>query len=138
MADAVGTWEMTDDPEQQNEVFIRAFNSGDGRIFDSLYHDNAISNLSGAPLTGRARTEFITEFLRGGPKLEAKLRETYRTGDTSLLVVHYRVGMTGEDGQPVQISGTCTDVMTRGADGRWKLAIDRPVPDQVPDSGQAA
>jgi len=131
MGDALGTWEMTDDSEQQNDVFIRAFNSGDGRIFDSLYHENAISNLSGAPLTGRARTEFITELLKKGPKLDAKLRETFTTGDTSLMVVDYRLEMMGDDGAPVQLSGTCTDVMTRGADGRWKLAIDRPVPDEM-------
>lgn len=128
---AIGDWEMTDDPEQQNDVFIRAFNSGDGALFDSLYHDDAISNLSGGPLSGRERTEFIVDFLKQRPTISAVLRETFQTGDTSLLVVDYRVEGMGEDGVPVVLTGTCTDVMTRGADGKWKLAIDRPFPDET-------
>ncbi|KAB2587519.1 nuclear transport factor 2 family protein, partial [Streptomyces arboris] len=37
---------LTDDPDQQNEVFLKAFNSGEGAIFDQLYRDDAVSNLT--------------------------------------------------------------------------------------------
>ncbi|MBT2426314.1 nuclear transport factor 2 family protein [Streptomyces sp. ISL-112] len=118
---------LTDDPHQQNDVFTEAFNSGEGAIFDQLYRADAISNLTGQTLTGEARTRAITEFLATGPKLTATVQRTFRTGDTMLLIVDFSVETTGPDGTPEKLDGTCTDVLVRGADGRWIMAIDRPV-----------
>lgn len=121
---------LTDDPEQQNEVFTVAFNSGDGALFDRLYHADAISNLSGQPLTGEARAQAIKEMLAAKPSLSATLREVHSTGDTRLLIVDFVLEVPGEDGAPVRMTGTCTDVMTRDANGRWLMAVDRPVVDE--------
>lgn len=119
--------DLTDDPETQNEVFLAAFNSGQGAIFDRLYRDDAISNLSGAPLAGEARTRAITEMLATGPVLKSKVRSSYIAGDTSLIIVDFDLQITGADGQPQRITGVCTDVLIRGADGKWIMAVDRPV-----------
>lgn len=119
--------DLTDDPETQNEVFLAAFNSGQGAIFDRLYRDDAISNLSGAPLSGEARTRAITEMLATGPVLKSKVRSSYIAGDTSLIIVDFDLQITGADGQPQRITGVCTDVLIRGADGKWIMAVDRPV-----------
>ncbi|SDD09548.1 YybH family protein [Actinokineospora iranica] len=121
---------LTEDPDQQNDVFTAAFNSGDGAIFDQLYRADAISSLTGVPLTGAERTAAITAFLATNPKLSAKVVHTYRTGDTSLLVVRYRLETSGPEGEPVVLEGTCTDVMVRDEDGKWVMVIDRPVNDE--------
>jgi ketosteroid isomerase-like protein len=118
---------LTDDPGQQNEVFLAAFNSGDGAVFDGLYRDDAISNLSGRTLTGPERTRVITELLAQGPTLDATFRHAYVAGDTMLMVVDYDLEIPGSDHTTTRLRGTCTDVLRRGADGNWSMVIDRPV-----------
>ncbi|MFE2757499.1 YybH family protein [Actinosynnema sp. NPDC059335] len=125
--------DLTDDPETQNDVFLAAFNSGQGAIFDSLYRDDSISNLSGGPLTGAARTEAITAFLATKPKLKSKVKAAYTAGDSSLIIVEYDLEITKEDGTRQRILGKCTDVLVRGEDGKWVMAVDRPVADSVED-----
>lgn len=123
---------LTDDAEQQNQAFIDAFNSGDGAIFDQLYRDDAISNLSGAPLTGAARTQGIIDLLKTGPKLDSKVLHNYVAGDVSLVFVEFKLEVTDEQGERQTITGTCTDVMRRTGDNRWIMAVDRPLADELP------
>ncbi|WP_433262076.1 YybH family protein [Actinosynnema sp. CS-041913] len=125
--------DLTDDPETQNDVFLKAFNSGRGAIFDSLYRDDSISNLSGSPLTGKARTEAITALLATGPRLKSKVKSYYTAGDTSLIIVEYDLVIDLEDGRRQRIRGKCTDVLVRGEHGKWVMAVDRPVADSVED-----
>jgi ketosteroid isomerase-like protein len=119
--------DLTDDTDTQNEIFIQAFNSGDGALFNLLYRDDAISNFSGEPLTGAARLAFFKEFLVGKPHLEAAVTHAYVAGDVALIGVDYKIDTAEPDGTPVQLRGQCTDVLRRGADGRWLMAVDRPV-----------
>ncbi|MCC8243270.1 YybH family protein [Saccharothrix luteola] len=125
--------DLTDDPDVQNDVFLAAFNSGQGAIFDSLYRDDSISNLSGGPLTGQARTDAIIALLATKPKLKSKVKASYTAGDTSLIIVDYDLEITKEDGGKQRILGKCTDVLVRGEDGKWVMAVDRPVADSVED-----
>ncbi|ARQ71077.1 YybH family protein [Streptomyces marincola] len=124
--------DLTDDPEVQNAVFLRAFNSGDGAAFDRLYRDDAISNLSGKPLTGNERTEAIKQFLATGPSLDSSIKYAYTAGDTILVVVDFNLEITKEAGERQKIHGTCTDVLRRVENGKWMMAIDRPVADKLP------
>ncbi|MFF3517862.1 YybH family protein [Streptomyces sp. NPDC002573] len=121
---------IPEDPDQQNDLFVRIFNSGDGALYDSMYTADAISNISGSPLSAEARTTFFKEFLSIGPKINSKVLQTYTTGDTSLLIVDYELDIPEADGQITHMHGTCTDVLVRNAEGQWRLAVDRPVPDQ--------
>ncbi|MFJ3586839.1 YybH family protein [Streptomyces sp. NPDC090127] len=126
---------LTAEAETQNEVFLKAFNSGDGAIFDSLYHEDSISNLTGAPLSGEARTAAIKELLSLGPRLDSSVRYAYRAGDTALVVVAFTLDFTTPDGQDVHLEGSCTDVLREDEDGVWYMAVDRPVlkdEDQLP------
>jgi len=120
--------DLTGDPETQNEVFLAAFNSGRGEIFDKLYRKDAISNLSGKPLTGAARTQAVTDLLAGKPKLNSKVRHSYIAGDTSLIIVDFELEVSDEAGRPRKITGVCTDVLVREPNGKWVMAIDRPIP----------
>ncbi|NBE52400.1 YybH family protein [Streptomyces boluensis] len=119
--------ELTDDPQVQNDVFLKIFNSGDGHAFDRLYRDDAISNLSGQPLTGPARTKAIVDMLAQGPTLNSVVKHSYTAGDVTLIVVDFELGLPGEDGELIPVKGSCTDVIRRVEDGKWLMAVDRPV-----------
>lgn len=123
----LGNLVLTDDPEQQNDAFLAAFNSGQGAIFDQLYREDAISNLTGSPRTGADRRAAITEFLATGPELESTVKYALTAGDTSLIVVEFRLKITDEHGKRLQLNGICTDVLVRKPDGNWTMAVDRPV-----------
>lgn len=119
--------DLTDDTDTQNEIFLRIFNSGDGELFDRLYREDSISNFSGEPLTGAARLAFFKEFLAPKPKLQARVERAYIAGDVALITVVFSVDSTSPEGEPVHLEGICTDVLRRGGDGRWLMAIDRPL-----------
>lgn len=120
--------DLTGDTETQNDIFLQVFNSGDGELFDRLYRPDAISNFSGAPLTGDERRTFFVEFIGAKPTLTATVRHAHVAGDVALVAVDFSVETTDpEDGTPVLIEGRCTDVLRRVEDGRWLMAIDRPV-----------
>ena len=119
--------DLTDDTETQNDIFLQAFNSGDGELFDRLYRPDSISNFSGSPLVGEERKQFFKEFLATKPALKASVRTAYVAGDVALIAVEYTIDGTTADGSPMHLEGYCTDVLRRGADGRWLMAIDRPV-----------
>lgn len=119
--------DLTADTETQNDIFILAFNSGDGELFDRLYRPDSISNFSGSPLTGHERRNFFKEFLATRPDLKASIKHAYVAGDVALVAVEYSIDGTGPDGAPMHLEGHCTDVLRRGEDGRWLMAIDRPV-----------
>ncbi|ONH22756.1 YybH family protein [Pseudofrankia asymbiotica] len=119
--------DLTADTETQNEIFLKFFNSGDGELFDRLYRPDAISNFSGEPLIGEPRRAFFKEFLATKPLLKADVTHAYVAGDVALIGVRYSIDGTTPDGAPLRLAGNCTDVLRRGGDGRWLMAIDRPV-----------
>ncbi|MGW3939381.1 YybH family protein [Streptomyces phaeochromogenes] len=119
--------DLTSDTDIQNEIFIQVFNSGDGELFNRLYLDDSISNFSGEPLTGADRLTFFKEFLASKPSLKASVTHSYVAGDVALIGVDYSIETTGPDGAPLLLEGNCTDVLRRVEDGRWLMAIDRPV-----------
>ncbi|MFE2556370.1 YybH family protein [Streptomyces sp. NPDC055103] len=119
--------DLTSDTETQNDIFLQVFNSGDGALFDRLYRADAISNFSGSPLTGAERLKWFQEFLSVKPTLEARVTHSYVAGDVALIGVEFRIDSTGPDGEPVRLEGRCTDVLRRVEDGRWLMAVDRPV-----------
>lgn len=119
--------DLTDDTNIQNEIFIQVFNSGDGELFNRLYLDDSVSNFSGEPLTGAARLKFFKDFLAAKPTLKATVTHAYAAGDVALIGVDYSIDTKGPDGKPLRLDGQCTDVLRRTADGRWLMAIDRPV-----------
>ncbi|MFE3329785.1 YybH family protein [Streptomyces sp. NPDC059176] len=131
-ADDLTNLVLTNDVEQQNQAFIDAFNSGDGAIFDSLYRDDAISNLTGKPLTGAERRQGIIDLLKTGPKLNSRVLHNYVAGDVSLVFVEFELEITNEQGEHQKINGTCTDVMRRVDADRWIMAVDRPLAEELP------
>jgi ketosteroid isomerase-like protein len=59
-----------------------------------------------------------------GLPLEAKARHVFVAGDIAQIVVDWSIDGTGPDGERVHLEGSASDVVRRGADGRWRFVID--------------
>ncbi|MGJ6968260.1 YybH family protein [Streptosporangium sp. G11] len=120
-------FELTDDAQLQTQLYVRAFNSGDFETLERLYTEEAIAVWEpGQPLSGQARRDHIAETLQAKPRMTAKDRHVYETGDATLLVVDWQVEIPGADGEIEVHTGVGLDVLRRGEDGKWRYAIDDP------------
>ncbi|WP_158852536.1 YybH family protein [Saccharothrix deserti] len=125
--------ELTDDVDEHLELYVRAFNSGNAEALNRLYTEEAVAVWEpGEPLTGRAREEYVAGFLATGPRMTAKMRHSYVTGDTALLVVDWTMESVGEDGERLTTAGIGLDVLRLGEDGKWRYAVDDPYGESHP------
>jgi ketosteroid isomerase-like protein len=112
------------------EHFVKTFNSGDFEAVNALYTKDAVSVWEpGKPLSGRAREEELAEFMRIKPMLTAKIRESYVTTDTALLITDWHLDVPNEAGGVEVLEGIGTDVLRRDAEGKWRYAVDEPFGD---------
>ncbi|MBO1414588.1 SgcJ/EcaC family oxidoreductase [Streptomyces sp. FH025] len=118
---------LTNDVEKHTELYVKAFNSGDADAVNAMYTEEAVAVWEpGSPLTGQARKDYVKEFLARGASMQAKVRHSYVTGDTALLVVDWSMVATNEEGEQEEYQGVGLDVLRRGEDGNWRYAIDDP------------
>ncbi|MCX4783639.1 YybH family protein [Streptomyces sp. NBC_01264] len=122
---------LTSDVEQHTALYEAAFNSGDADAVNEMYTDEAVAVWEpGKPLTGQARKDAVKEFLTRAPKMSAKPRQTFVTGDTALLIVDWSIATVDDSGNPELLTGVGVDVLRKGADGKWRYAIDEPYGEQ--------
>ncbi|MEE1828095.1 DUF4440 domain-containing protein [Streptomyces sp. BE20] len=114
------------DPARLPAAFVAAFNTGDRAAVEELFEPGAVLvDRPGTPLTGDDRRAATGRFLALGLPIRITLRHCYENGDLALLIGDYLIEGEGPDG-PFRSEGTATDVARRGADGRWRYAIDNP------------
>ena len=115
-------------PAEVARAFARAFNARDLDALLALYPAGSVF----VPAPGQAlgSREAVRQALQGflaiGLPIEMTVRHVYEAGDTALLVVDWAIRGTGADGRAVDMAGTGTDVVARGAGGRWHYRIDNP------------
>lgn len=108
-------------------LYERLFNEGDADGVDRLYTEDSISAWEpDKPVGGEARRQEFAEFLRLRPTLSTKVLETHVTDDTALLVVDWTMDVQHPDEGAKHFAGVGIDVLRRGADGRWRHAVDSP------------
>ncbi|WP_156724640.1 YybH family protein [Streptomyces apocyni] len=114
--------------EDHIESYVIAMNAGDAEAVERHYTEEAVAVWEpGNPLSGDARRAYTKDFLvNQRPKMDAVVREAYVTGDTTLLVVDWKMEITGEDGNREQVTGVGLDVLRKQEDGSWLYAIDDP------------
>ena len=79
----------------------------------------------GRTITDRA--EIAARFQRDmslGLPLKANVRHVFVGGDTAQIVVDWSIDGKGPDGKDVHLGGSASDIVRRGADGRWRYIID--------------
>ncbi len=118
---------LAGDPDGPAARFVTAMNAGDLQAIDHVYEDDAVLvPVPGHPVAGPARLAANQHLQSFGLPIEARPRHAYVAGDIALLIVDWSMRGTACDGTEIDMSGTATDVVRRGPDGRWRYVIDNP------------
>jgi ketosteroid isomerase-like protein len=59
-------------------------------------------------------------------KFESKIKRVLQTRDLALVISEWSFKGTGTDGNPVNLTGTATDVLHQQSDSTWRIIIDNP------------
>jgi uncharacterized protein (TIGR02246 family) len=115
-------------PEELDDLFATALNSGDLDALVALYEPRAILFLQpGQSAAGTtAIREGLSVLLSTKPKMLLKPKTIALTGDIALTSASWEVTRTGPDGAPVTVVGRSAEVSRRQADGTWLFVIDLP------------
>ncbi|WP_414441513.1 alpha/beta fold hydrolase [Burkholderia sp. 22PA0106] len=117
-------------PEQVPQAFDAAFNAGDVEAVLALFDDDATMRMADGIHTAHGKPALraaLGPLLAGRPHIVNRVRRTLTSGDVALVLLDWTVRMTLPDGREATQSGTATQVMARGADGRWALRISNPL-----------
>ena len=77
--------------------------------------------------TIRDRTEMAAQFKRDmslGLPLKANVRHVFVGDDTAQIVADWSIDGKSPNGKDVHLGGSASDIVRRGADGRWRYIID--------------
>jgi ketosteroid isomerase-like protein len=114
------------EPEGVVASLVERFNSGKVSAMMGLYAPDAVFIAKdGRTITDH--TEIAAELerdLRLGLPLQAKTRHVFVADDTAQIVLDWSIDGTGPDGKHVHLGGSASDIVRRGADGRWRYLID--------------
>ena len=115
-------------PEQVYQIFVQALNAGDIDTLMTLYEPDAVLVVQpGQTVTGH---EQVREALQGYIALNGTITMgspgVVQGADLAFLASRWTLEGTGQDGQPVRLSGVSGDVVRRGTDGVWRFALDNP------------
>jgi uncharacterized protein (TIGR02246 family) len=119
---------MTMEPTQVIERFAELMTVGDTQAALRLYEPDAAfvvqpgSTVIGHEAIGTALDSFAA--LR--PTLAGEIEQVVEAGDIALVANRWTLDGNGPDGAPVRMRGRSADVLRRGADGAWRIAIDDP------------
>lgn len=113
-------------PEGIVAQLLERFNSGKVSAMMALYAPEAVFIAKdGRTITDH--TEIAAELQRDlslGLPLKAKARHVFVADDTAQIVLDWSIDGTGPDGKHVHLAGSASDILRRGADGRWRYLID--------------
>jgi uncharacterized protein (TIGR02246 family) len=115
-------------PEELDQLFAQAFNSGDVDALVALYEPEASFNPEpGQVVTGtQAIREALGNFLAMNPKLTLETKNLNQTNDIALTSANWHLTATGPDGNPVDMRGQSVELSRRQPDGTWRFVIDNP------------
>lgn len=109
-------------------AFVDAMNRSDLEAALAHYEPDAIlvvepgSSAVGTP----ALREALAGLLAVRPKLTTHRHELLTLGDLALYHSYWSLTGTAPDGRAVHQGGRSADVLRRGPDGRWRIALDNP------------
>jgi uncharacterized protein (TIGR02246 family) len=116
-------------PRQFDEVFLKAFNGGDGAAILALYEPGAamVPEQGAVPALGHeAIGEAMAPLLGLNGSMDLRTREVIQSGDLALLISDWTFTATDPDGGPIEMTGRSTVVLRAQADGSWLGVVDDP------------
>jgi ketosteroid isomerase-like protein len=114
------------EPEDMAATLRERFNSGKVSAMLPLYEPEAVLiKKDGQAVTGHTGIAADLEsYLSFGLPLEVSARHVFVSGDIAEIILDWSIDGTGPDGEQVHFGGSASDVLRRGADGRWRYVID--------------
>ena len=113
-------------PEGVIPSLVERFNARNVEAMMALYAPEAVFVANdGRIVTDRA--EMAAQFQRDmslGLPLKANVRHVFVGGDTAQIVVDWSIAGKTPDGEQVNLGGSASDIVRRGADGLWRYIID--------------
>jgi uncharacterized protein (TIGR02246 family) len=115
-------------PEELADAFATALAAGDVQTALTMWKpDAAIVTADGELVHGReAIGGALQALLDNGAKVEIELDRTLAAGDLAVGLGTLTLSGTGHDGAEYRQRSSSTVIYSRGADGRWKIALDAP------------
>ncbi|WP_027797075.1 alpha/beta fold hydrolase [Paraburkholderia acidipaludis] len=117
-------------PEQVPAAFDAAFNAGDVDGMLAVFSENATMRMADGKSMASGHDALRTQFsglLQAGPRIHNEVRRSLVSGNVALVLMDWTVTVALPDGREARQRGTATQVMVRGGDGVWKLAISNPL-----------
>jgi uncharacterized protein (TIGR02246 family) len=110
-------------PEQMAEVFAERFNARDTKGLMELYAPDAMFTFDGeSRAIGHAQIESaLTGFLDAELTFSGAYVNLHVQGDVALGRMKYKLV---DEKSRIVMPGWSTEVMMRGADGKWRFLID--------------
>jgi ketosteroid isomerase-like protein len=120
------TYSLPTEPEGVAASLVERFNSGKVSAMMLGYEPGAVFIArDGRTITDHAEIAAELEHdLELGVPLKAKARHVFVAGDLAQIVLDWSIDGTGPDGKHVHLEGSASDIVHRGADGRWRYVID--------------
>lgn len=114
-------------PQEMNETFARAFNSGELKNLLALY-ERAGQHVrqDGAAASGSALQDDLQALLSLGGTMISTNVYCYVVNELALLRAVWQLTTTDTVGRPFEQTGHTVEVVRRQADGRWLYIIDHP------------
>ena len=116
------------EPAEIHRLWEEAYNSGDIDALAALYEPEAA--YVAEPGKVRQGTEEVRDILSGYFALDGKAkfdtRRVIGNDDLAIIISDWKLTYAGEDGAPVELGDTTTDVVRRQSDGAWLIAVDNP------------
>jgi uncharacterized protein (TIGR02246 family) len=114
------------EPEGVIPSLVERFTSGNVDAMMELYAPEAVFVAKdGRTITDR--TEIAAQFQRDmslGLPLKTNVRHVFVANDTAQIIVDWSIHGRGPHGEDVHLGGSASDIVRRGADGRWRYIID--------------
>lgn len=116
-----------DEINQAVNAYTAAFNRGDvSALSDACVPNSIVVPQPGKGMAGPERDAANAHLLGMGVPMRAEVRHVYAVEDVALVLVDWSMRGTTEQGHPVDLGGTATDVFRR-IGGTWKYVIDNPM-----------
>jgi ketosteroid isomerase-like protein len=119
-------FKLPTEPEGVIPSLVERFTSGNVDAMMELYAPEAVFVAKdGRTITDRR--EIAAQFQRDmglGLPLKTNVRHVFIGGDTAQIIVDWSIDGTGPNGEDIHLGGSASDIVRRGADGRWRYIID--------------
>jgi uncharacterized protein (TIGR02246 family) len=115
-------------PEELDELFAQALNSGDLDTLVALYEPQAcLEHQPGQVAIGtQAIREALTGLLAMNPKITLEVKNLNQTSDIALTSANWHLTGLGPNDTTVNMRGQSVEVSRCQPDGTWLFVIDNP------------